>query len=111
MVVGVGWEDMSKWLWLASHDLRKLGGKAPLGADSGPGEMAIMLPVLARCIDMSLSGGRGAVRGVLEPDVVSRSNAEYRLLLVVFRPAERLPKPWLPNDLLSFALRRLLRNS
>lgn len=46
---------------LESHERRNPGVKMPEGADSGPGEMAIILPVLARCKFMSLSGGSGAV--------------------------------------------------
>jgi hypothetical protein len=80
----------SKCGGLESHDLRKPGEKAPVGADSGPGEIEIMFPVLARCILMSQSGGRGAVRGVRDPEPPSRSYDEY-LFVDVGRPAERRP--------------------
>jgi hypothetical protein len=72
--VGEDFGDRSNFVWLDAHDLRKPGEKrVPDGADSGPGDIDIMLPVLARCIAMSLSGGKGAVRGVLEPEDASTS--------------------------------------
>ena len=99
--MGAG-EDVELMLkvWLESHDLRKPGEKAPVGADKGPGDtdIEIMFPVLARCIVMSTSGGNGAVRGVRAPEDDSLSNGEYRLVpvdLAVGRPADRLPNTWL----------------
>lgn len=96
-VVGDALGEMSKLVWLDPHDRRNPGEKnTPDGAESGPGEMAIIFPVLARCMLISVSGGRGAVRGVLDPDALSLSKGECLLVPVeipVDRPADLLGIP------------------
>ena len=86
VVTGVLSLESSRLDLLESQELRNRAANAPLGADNGPGEMAIMLPVLARCIEMSVSGGKGAVCGTRDPDTSSLSPGfghENRLFALV----------------------------
>lgn len=95
--VGEPFGDSSYRVWPEAHERRKSGEKNwPPGADNGPGDTEIMLPVLARCMLMSVSGGSGAVRGVRHPEDASLSNGEPRLAMVecaLKSPADRLGKP------------------
>lgn len=107
-------DERSKFDLFESQELRNRAANAPLGADSGPGEIAIMLPVLARCMVISVSGGNGAVCGVRDPDVSSLSGLGQENLLFMADEEENptlLPKPWFCVRLFWFCLRRPLRNS
>lgn len=113
--VGEDFGERSKWVWLDAHDRRNPGEKkVPEGADSGPGDIEIIFPVLARCIFMSVSGGNGAVRGVLEPGATSLSKGECLFVpfeTLVARPADLLGKPYPWFVRVSLARRRPFLNS